>query len=108
MLINLKKLRKERNLSQQELAEILGISQQSINKYENHDVQPDFHTLKKMAMFFNTSVDYLIGNDDYFSATFNDASLSLSAEEITLLAQFRNLDENQRNCLRMLMQTWKQ
>ena len=108
MLINLKKLRKERNLSQQELAEILGISQQSINKYENHDVQPDFHTLKKMAVFFNTSVDYLIGNDECYSAIFNNASLSLSAEEITLLAQFRNLDENQRNCLRMLMQTWKQ
>lgn len=58
---NLKKLRLERNLSQQKLAEVLGLTQQAIAKYENGKTQPDFHTLMVLAEFFHTSVDYLIG-----------------------------------------------
>ena len=58
---NLKKLRLERNLSQQKLAEAIGLSQQAITKYENGKTQPDFQTLMTLAEFFHTSVDYLIG-----------------------------------------------
>lgn len=58
---NLKKLRLERNLSQQKLAEALGLTQQAIAKYENGKTQPDFDTLMALAEFFHTSVDYLIG-----------------------------------------------
>jgi len=60
-LKNLKKLRTERNLSQQALAQIMGVSQQSINKYETGKTQPDFHMLMAFAEFFHTSIDYLIG-----------------------------------------------
>ena len=41
MVQNLKQLRLEKNLSQNKLAEIIGVSQQSINKYENHNIEPD-------------------------------------------------------------------
>ena len=61
LLANLKKLRKKYNISQQQLASIIGISQQSINKYENHNIEPDIETLKTMADFFNTSIDYIVG-----------------------------------------------
>lgn len=61
MVANLKKLRNEYNVSQQQLADVIGVSQQSINKYENHNIEPDIDTLKKMADFFNTSIDYLVG-----------------------------------------------
>lgn len=66
---NLKKLRKLFGVSQQQLADVIGVSQQSINKYENHNIEPDIETLIAMADYFNTSVDYLIGrtpqqNDD--------------------------------------------
>lgn len=40
----------------------MSLSQQSINKYENHGVEPDIDTLIKLADYFNTSVDYLIGH----------------------------------------------
>ncbi len=106
MLTNLKKLRKERKLSQQELAEILGLSQQSINKYENHDVQPDFHTLKKMADFFQTSVDYLIGHNEVLSVASNDGSCFLTAAEVTLLKEYRSLNDSQKSCLHILLKTW--
>lgn len=61
MIKNLKALRKEYNISQQQLANIIGVSQQSINKYENHNVEPDIETLKAIATFFNTTIDFLVG-----------------------------------------------
>lgn len=61
---NLKKLRKERELSQQQLAEVFSVTQQSIYKYENSLAEPNLKTLMQMADFFHTSVDYLIGNND--------------------------------------------
>ncbi|MGN0530228.1 MAG: helix-turn-helix transcriptional regulator [Eubacterium sp.] len=64
MVANLKKLRNEFNISQQQLADVIGVSQQSINKYENHNIEPDIETLKNMAKFFNTSIDYLVGFDN--------------------------------------------
>ena len=45
MLVNLKKLREEASVSQKALAEAVGVSQQSINKYENHNIEPDIETL---------------------------------------------------------------
>lgn len=64
MIANLKKLRSEYNISQQQLADVIGVSQQSINKYENHNIEPDIETLKTMANFFNTSIDYLVGYEE--------------------------------------------
>ncbi len=64
MIANLKKLRNEYNVSQQQLADVVGVSQQSINKYENHNIEPDIETLKTIAKFFNTSIDYLVGYEN--------------------------------------------
>ena len=64
LIKNLKALRKEYNISQQQLANIIGVSQQSINKYENHNVEPDIETLKAIATFFNTTIDFLVGFDE--------------------------------------------
>lgn len=61
---NLKKLRLERKLSQQKLAENFGITQQAIYNYENGITEPDIYMLKKMAAFFHTTVDYLVGYDE--------------------------------------------
>ena len=59
---NLKALRLSKKLSQQQLALRLDLSQQTIYKYENGITEPDIATLIKLAGYFNTSVDYLIGN----------------------------------------------
>lgn len=63
MIKNLKILRNKYNISQQQLANVVGVSQQSINKYENHNIEPDIETLKAIATFFNTTIDYLVGFD---------------------------------------------
>ncbi len=51
-MLNLKKLRKEKGLTQQFLAEKFDLSQQSIYKYENNLAEPDIATLKELAEFF--------------------------------------------------------
>ena len=58
---NLKKLRLEKGLSQQQLAEYLHITQQSVYKYEKGISEPNTELMVHMADFFGTSVDYLIG-----------------------------------------------
>ena len=57
MIKNLKKLRTEKGVSQQQLASVIGISQQSVNKYENHNIEPDIFTLCALADYFDPSID---------------------------------------------------
>lgn len=59
-----KNLRLRENLSQQELADKLGISKSSISMYENGNREPDLETLEKIADFFNVDMDFLIGRKE--------------------------------------------
>ena len=58
---NLKSLRKGKDLTQEEVAEILGVSPQSVSKWERGDTYPDITLLPALANFYATSVDALIG-----------------------------------------------
>ena len=58
---NLKRLRLEKNLTQEKLADFLGVSFQSISKWERGDTYPDITMLPSIASFFNVSVDELLG-----------------------------------------------
>lgn len=59
----LKDLRKAKGLSQAALADILGLTQQAIGKWERNKAMPDYDTLKKIASYFNVTTDYLIGSE---------------------------------------------
>ena len=89
MVKNLRELRRKAGLSQQQLAEILGPSQRSINKYENHAVEPDIETLIAMAKLFNTSVDYLIGNTCINHIIEPTTRFDLNRDEEKLLTNYR-------------------
>ena len=106
MLTNLKILRRERNLSQQRLADAIDISQQSVNKYENENVQPDFAILKRMADFFDTSIDYLVGYTDIRHKIEKTEAYHLNADESNLVKRYRLLDTNERKCLQVLIDTF--
>ncbi|MBO5111542.1 MAG: helix-turn-helix transcriptional regulator [Clostridia bacterium] len=64
-LVGLKKARKERRLSQLQLAMELSISREAISYYENGQRSPDVGMLLKMARYFNVSVDYLITGEEF-------------------------------------------
>jgi transcriptional regulator with XRE-family HTH domain len=58
---NLKFLRKERKLSQQQVADSVGIKQRAYSDYENAKSEPTVSTLNDIAIFFRTSLDMLVG-----------------------------------------------
>jgi transcriptional regulator with XRE-family HTH domain len=57
-------LRKERGLTQAQLAEKLGISKSAVIHYENNNRKPNFEALAKLAHFFQVSPTYLAGQSD--------------------------------------------
>lgn len=61
---NLKRLRRERDLTQEEVASALGISNQSISKWERTDGYPDITMLPAIANYFGITVDDLIGTKE--------------------------------------------
>ena len=56
-------LRKNRKISQEELADILCTSRQAVSKWERWESDPDIDRLKDLAAYFNVSIDYLLGYD---------------------------------------------
>ena len=92
--MNLKLLRKQKNITLQEMATDFNSSPQVLNNYENGKRQPDFDTLIKLADYFGVSVDYLIGRKGASAAPFGSAVSQLTEEESELLQNYRRVSEN--------------
>ena len=59
----LAKLRKEYNYTQEQLAEILCVTRQSISKWESDIAYPEINKLIELGRLFNCSMDYLLKDD---------------------------------------------
>ena len=64
-MIGLKKIRKQRKLSQLKVAMDLSISREALSYYENGKRNPDIDMLVLMSKYFNVSIDYLITGNDF-------------------------------------------
>jgi transcriptional regulator with XRE-family HTH domain len=60
---NIKRLRHEKNLTQEALADFIGISFQAVSKWECGDAYPDITLLPVIANYFGVTIDELLGND---------------------------------------------
>ena len=58
--MRLKELRKQRNENQTAIANYLQLTQRAISSYEQGKTEPDLKTIKKIADYFNVSLDYLL------------------------------------------------
>jgi len=58
---NIKHLRKERSMTQEQLGEALGVTVGAVYKWENSLSMPEINMLVELADFFEVSVDYLLG-----------------------------------------------
>lgn len=106
MVKNLKKLRLKKGLSQQQLAEIIGVSQQSIYKYEKHNVEPEISILINLADFFNTSVDYLIGHSDISHIIEEVKPFDLNSEEANLINSYRKLTKSEKESIDLIIKNY--
>ncbi len=78
----LKELLHERGITQKRLAMSLNIAASTLGNYIQDSREPDFETLKRLADFFDVTIDYLLGYPD---KTANDST------ENELLTVFRSL-----------------
>lgn len=104
MLRKLKLLRNEFGISQQQLADVIGVSQQSVNKYENHSVEPDIDTMIKIADYFSVSVDYLIGRTEIKTIPGNFTKYDLTDEERNLIDKYRKINSKEKKIIQILVE----
>lgn len=96
---NLRMLRQEKYISQQKLAMEIDTNQQSIHRYEHGYNEPDIQTLKKLANFFETSIDYLVGNTDIRHKIEAVQPFDLNSDEATFIEKYRQLTPNARRSI---------
>jgi transcriptional regulator with XRE-family HTH domain len=60
----IRQLRKQRGITQQTLANILGITKTMISAYENGVRKPSYENLMELALFFDISMDWMFGNTE--------------------------------------------
>ena len=64
MYRRLKDLREDHDLSQKQMAELLNIGQTTYSDYELGKINIPIEILKKLSLYFNTSIDYLLDMTD--------------------------------------------
>lgn len=65
MYKRIRELRESHDMNQTQAAKILGMSQTGYSKYETGENDLPTSVLIKLARFYNTSIDYLLGETDY-------------------------------------------
>ncbi|MCI7741969.1 MAG: helix-turn-helix domain-containing protein [Clostridiales bacterium] len=106
MLKNLKNLREETGTTQRQLAEAVSVSQQSVNKYENHNIEPDIETLIRIADFFNTSIDYLVGYSQIRRKNESVTPFDLTERESNLINKYRQLDRKKKSAVDAVVESF--
>lgn len=84
--------RKAKNLSQKELAELFKTSHTTIGKYERDEMTPSIDAAKKLAKILDTTVGYLLGEDE-------QANLFKDQKMLKRLQDIMGLPEKEKDCL---------
>ena len=64
MYQRIRDLREDRDMTQTQIAKVLGMSQTGYSKYETGENDPSTIVLIKLARYYKTSVDYILGETD--------------------------------------------
>ena len=87
----LKALRKQHNITQEQLASIIGVERSSIGKYEGKSrIIPSDDVKYKIAQFFGVSVEYLLGHTD---VPVQVNSNEISKDENDMILMYRELTD---------------
>ena len=89
----LKELRERKKLYQKDVAAALKIDRTTYVKYETGASEPSFEILKRIARFYEVSIDYLLDYEINPQKTKPEQSIVLSPEEEQLILDYRNFNE---------------
>ena len=106
----LKMLRTQHRKTQQEIADLLGITRQGYAKYENNLGEPDNSTLTKLADYFGVSTDYLLGRTDTPTLTQqekDEAEFQAFVNDPELGVWYKELPKSDEEELRKLRTIWE-
>ena len=92
----LKSLRIEKNLTQKQVADRIGLAISAVSSYESGTRYPSYDVLVKLARIFHVSTDYLLGMTDKR----NIDVTGLSDNEIELVSQLVDMLRNKNNSVR--------
>lgn len=87
---SIRKLRKDFNISQVELAKQLGVTKQCVSNWENDNILPSVDMVVKISKFFNVSTDYLLGLTNDNCVDVSGLTDSEIAHIKLLIQDFRN------------------
>ena len=110
-MINFKlaELRKKNNLTQQELGDILGVSYQTISKWENGVAYPDISVLPQISSYFGVSVDVLLGlaplEQEYHPS--NSGTVEYWEKRLEYLKRSRRMMWNEDYMQFLVREVWK-
>ena len=60
----IKQLRKKKGISQSELAELIGVKNNTVSTWERGTRKPDFEALNLLSNYFEVSFEYILGSSD--------------------------------------------
>lgn len=97
---NLREARRSKGMTQEQVAEAVGVSPQAVSRWENDSAYPDVATLAGLAMLYGTSLDALVGMQELRDA---NALRSIHGRVLTLVAQGQSEEAEQliRDSLRL-------
>jgi len=90
---HLRELRERKKLYQKDVSAALGIDRTTYAKYETGDTEPSFEILKRIARFYDVSIDYLLDFDIQCQKTKKKPPIQLTAEEERLISSFRQFNQ---------------
>ena len=94
-MMRIRELRKERHISQKDLAEQFHVAQTTVSGWEKGVRDPDTSTVALLAAFFDVSTDYLLGKSDIKKAPSAEA-LSTTPEAEALREVMKSLSPEDR------------
>ncbi len=93
-------IREEKNLTQNQLAEKIGVVGHNVGDWERGKCEPSISMLIKIANALEVSIDYLVGReDDFGNVTVNANGAELTQDEQTVLRCFNKLGPFERETI---------
>ena len=89
----LAKLRKENNYTQEQLADILEVSRQSISKWESDIAYPETEKLVRIGKLFSCSMDYLLNDEIENQQLTNDTSSDTTVKRIAIEEAYAYIEQ---------------